>query len=326
MCKQVTPREVMTMLNDLFSRFDAILDKFGVFKVETIGDCYFVAGGLIREDEDGMAAVRDGNSRIDPLHAHKVFMFAKAMLSAAQEVRMPSTGEPVQIRIGISSGPVVSGVVGTRMPRFCLFGDTVNTTSRMESTGQPGAIHASESAYLLLKSESWESTGGIEVKGKGVMQTFLWRPTLEARGSAVRRLPASSASAAAAAAAALKLQSSDAAAGLPLSTGGRGGSVTVLRYTTASGSSAVVDTANIIGSSRAASSVVASAAVAAATLAVATTATATTLDATSVANTIGAACETVLGIHTKASAAAANGVDDDDDSDPLVSMLLSHVD
>ncbi|KAG2447412.1 hypothetical protein HYH02_007739 [Chlamydomonas schloesseri] len=176
MCKEVSPRAVMTMLNDLFSRFDAMLDDFGVFKVETIGDCYFVAGGLIHEGADGMAAVRDGSTKADPLHANKVFMFAKAMLAAAREVKMPSTGEPVQIRIGISSGPVVSGVVGTRMPRFCLFGDTVNTTSRMESTGVPGAIHASESAYQLLRAEAWQPTGGIEVKGKGVMPTYLWRP------------------------------------------------------------------------------------------------------------------------------------------------------
>ncbi|KXZ50100.1 hypothetical protein GPECTOR_18g76 [Gonium pectorale] len=178
MCKEVEPRQVMTLLNALYSRYDAMLDAYGVYKVETIGDCYFVAGGLIREDEDGMAAVREGGSSDDPLHAERVFMFAKAMLSAAKEVIMPTTGQPVEIRIGIHTGPVVSGVVGTRMPRFCLFGDTVNTASRMESSGQPGAIHASEATFRRLqRTDLWEPTGGIEVKGKGLMQTFVWRPT-----------------------------------------------------------------------------------------------------------------------------------------------------
>ncbi|GIL60734.1 hypothetical protein Vafri_15263 [Volvox africanus] len=176
-CEKIDPQQVMMMLNQLYSRYDAMLDKYGVYKVETIGDCYFVAGGLIHEDEDGMAAVRQGDSTEDPLHAEKIFMFAKAMFSAAREVVMPTTGQPVQIRIGLHTGPVVSGVVGTRMPRFCLFGDTVNTASRMESTGVPGAIHASEATYnRLSKSDQWETTGGIEVKGKGFMQTYLWRP------------------------------------------------------------------------------------------------------------------------------------------------------
>ncbi|KXZ51758.1 hypothetical protein GPECTOR_11g202 [Gonium pectorale] len=170
MCGELEPSAVMRMLNELFSRFDDLLDTFGV---ETIGDCYFVAGGLVQEDEDGMAVVRDDK---DPLHAHKVFMFAKAMLRAAQEVRVPTTGESVSLRIGMHTGPVVSGVVGKRMPRFCLFGDTVNTASRMESTGTPGAIHASQATYELLRHEAWAPTGGLEVKGKGRMQTYLWSP------------------------------------------------------------------------------------------------------------------------------------------------------
>ncbi|EFJ42174.1 guanylyl and adenylyl cyclase family member [Volvox carteri f. nagariensis] len=149
MCKVLPPRVVMAFLNTLFTRFDAMLDFYRVYKVETIGDCYMVAGGLIREDEDGMAAVQGGGT---------------AMLRAAACVRLPTTGAPVKIRVGIHSGPVVSGVVGTRMPRFCLFGDTVNTASRMESTGVPGSIHVSEDTYGMLQQEpGWQSTGGIEV-------------------------------------------------------------------------------------------------------------------------------------------------------------------
>ncbi|GIL56332.1 hypothetical protein Vafri_11715 [Volvox africanus] len=201
MCKEVQPFQVMRMLNDLFSRWDALLGTYGVHKVETIGDCYFVAGGLFCYDGDGMVVVRDrssGNQQPDPHHARRVFEFAKAMLVAASAVPLPTSGEPVQIRVGIHSGPVVSGVVGTRMPRFCLFGDTVNTAARMESTGVPGGIHVSDTTRQLLMAEEeeeeeegaaaataveddgvggfWTATGGIQVKGKGDMQTWLWRP------------------------------------------------------------------------------------------------------------------------------------------------------
>ncbi|GFR48999.1 hypothetical protein Agub_g11019 [Astrephomene gubernaculifera] len=176
MCKILEPRVVMTFLNDLFTRFDRRLDEFGVYKVETIGDCYFVVGGLVQEDEDGMLTVREGGGRGDRQHAERVFMFAKAMLLAASQVTLPTTGCPVRMRIGIHSGPVVSGVVGQRMPRFCLFGDAVNTASRMESTGVAGCIHASDASWRLLSNEAWVPTGGIEVKGRGLMQTYLWAP------------------------------------------------------------------------------------------------------------------------------------------------------
>ncbi|EFJ39244.1 guanylyl and adenylyl cyclase family member [Volvox carteri f. nagariensis] len=107
MCGQVPPHRVMAFLNDLFTTFDQLVEKHQVYKVETIG------GTALSVTE-----------AVDPLHAHKVFAFAADMLEAARCVMMPGTGQPVRLRVGIHSGPVMSGIVGRKMPRFCLFGDT----------------------------------------------------------------------------------------------------------------------------------------------------------------------------------------------------------
>ncbi|GLI68295.1 hypothetical protein VaNZ11_012656 [Volvox africanus] len=174
MCNCLEPLEVMNFLNGLYTRFDSLCDIYGVYKVETIGDCFMAVGGLITVDGEGFKAVR-GDGSEDGLHALKVMSFAKAMLREVAALVMPHNGSPLRLRVGLHSGPITAGIVGSKMPRFCLFGDTVNTASRMESTCEPGAIHVSAATRELLPEEHWVATGGVQVKGKGEMQTYLWR-------------------------------------------------------------------------------------------------------------------------------------------------------
>ncbi|XP_013400601.1 guanylate cyclase soluble subunit beta-2 [Lingula anatina] len=153
------PISIVEMLNELYSRFDALTSKHGVYKVETIGDAYMVVAGV----PDSV-----------PDHAERIANMALDMVEAAGEVISPATGRPLQIRVGMHLGGVVAGVVGKKMPRYCLFGDTVNTASRMESHGVPGKIHVSPSAREKLDNKPYifEERGLIEIKGKGEMVTF----------------------------------------------------------------------------------------------------------------------------------------------------------
>ncbi|XP_037521917.2 guanylate cyclase 32E [Rhipicephalus sanguineus] len=148
---QSTPMEVVELLNDLYTCFDAVIENYAVYKVETIGDAYMVVGGLARHP--------------DVAHASQVASMALHLLRSVRHFRIRHRPEEMlMLRVGMHSGPVCAGVVGRKMPRYCFFGDTVNTASRMESTGTPLKIHCSESCKQLL-----EKAGGYILEERGLV-------------------------------------------------------------------------------------------------------------------------------------------------------------
>ncbi|CAJ0959642.1 unnamed protein product, partial [Mesorhabditis belari] len=156
------PIEIVQFLNDLYTCFDQIIERFDVYKVETIADAYMVASGL---------PIQNGQH-----HAGEVASMALALLTAIDSFKIRHRpAEKVNLRIGMHSGPCVAGVVGLKMPRYCLFGDTVNTASRMESNGIPLRINCSQAARDILEQLGgyhMENRGLVEMKGKGLQMTY----------------------------------------------------------------------------------------------------------------------------------------------------------
>lgn len=207
MCRQVQPEAVMTFLTALYAEFDQALDLFPlVHKYEVAGDCYIAVAGLADRDPLGFLDLGAGGAPASgaALAARQILKFAVAVRGLAASAPMPHNGSPVCLRIGLHAGPVVSGIIGVRSPRFMLFGDTINTASRMESTCPDGHLQASEELYQLLDggpSGGPSSSGdggdggdderdskhgmsgcagvwrhnaeGVNVKGRGVMRTWV---------------------------------------------------------------------------------------------------------------------------------------------------------
>nr|XP_022912206.1 soluble guanylate cyclase 89Db-like [Onthophagus taurus]XP_022912207.1 soluble guanylate cyclase 89Db-like [Onthophagus taurus] len=150
--------DVVSSMNAVFSCFDALMDKFHVYKVETVGQIYMAVSGAPEKTKE---------------HAKNVCDFSLSLIKNVKELLMPSGGG-VEVKIGIHSGPSVAGVVGIKVPRYCFFGDTVNTASRMQSSSVPGMVHISLGTKILLPEDDYviQSRGLIMLKGKGDVETF----------------------------------------------------------------------------------------------------------------------------------------------------------
>jgi class 3 adenylate cyclase len=158
--QRTDPARVVALLDDLFSRFDTVAAAHGIEKIKTVGDAYMAAAGAPQARAD---------------HANAAVEFGRAILAEVDGWRT-ANDLALQVRVGMASGAVVGGVIGHRRITFDLWGDTVNTAARMESSGVPGRIHLAESTRDLLGDRYAFEARRVEVKGLGTMTTYLLLP------------------------------------------------------------------------------------------------------------------------------------------------------
>merc|ERR1719219_2621908 len=160
-CSHLKPLQVVQLLNNMYTLFDFLCDQNAVYKVETIGDAYLIVAGCPQKASN---------------HALKICDMAFDMMDGISMLKDPGSGDPILMRIGCHSGPVVAGVVGIKMPRYCLFGVNVGLTEKFESNSKPDQIHISEKTQELLSSQykvEERNDEGLSVKVGGYRSFFL---------------------------------------------------------------------------------------------------------------------------------------------------------
>lgn len=166
---QTTPVDLVDFLNRLYTKIDGLVEKHGLEKIKTTGDCYMVVSGVPESRPD---------------HLEALARFALELTSAVDGMT-DNAGQAVSLRVGLASGPVVAGVIGTRRFFYDVWGDAVNVASRMESTGLPGRIQVPQAVYERLKAEFvLAERGEVQVKGKGPMRSWFLTRTQDERNSA----------------------------------------------------------------------------------------------------------------------------------------------
>lgn len=154
---QQSPHDVVEILNTVFSAFDIFSERYGLEKIKTIGDAYMIVGGVPEPMPNHASAIAE--MAIEMLHTLEILRYTMNI--------------PLEVRIGVHTGPVVAGIIGQKKFSYDLWGDTVNTASRMESHGETGKIHCSREVFAMLREEyDFEGPRMLEVKGKGTMETY----------------------------------------------------------------------------------------------------------------------------------------------------------
>ncbi|MCK5079805.1 MAG: adenylate/guanylate cyclase domain-containing protein, partial [Bacteroidales bacterium] len=160
--EQMNPEKLIDELDRFYFHFDSVVEKYNIEKIKTIGDAYMAAGGL--------PVSKDESTKNTVLAALEMAEF----IAKRRKEREASGLIPFEMRLGIHTGSVVAGIVGQKKFQYDIWGDTVNTASRMENAGEAGKVNISQSTYELIKDDvfTFESRGEIETKGKGKIEMW----------------------------------------------------------------------------------------------------------------------------------------------------------